>query len=256
MSIPMRRASIARCSKTCCSMPSMAMRSMKSSRPRTSSVTTMRSAPTTRATTLHCRTDVRGIEDRCPENRRPDRVVPPIEAPPAPFGGLDFVDADEGKKLRPRLGSVRRLAIDLRRRRPDSRTPIEVMTFDHVLLRTPYRIGCNQREDENGNGHVVQFHPISPFTRRQRTRNEPYTTAFRRICPIVEPLVITLLRDCRSGRGATRPKLAPALPQLFLWISLAACDGKMISRRASVARLSARSASGRSRHREGRQSSR
>src|SRR5262249_8132790 len=123
-----------------------------------------------------CRTDVRASKTDARKTDAPTGLVPPIEAPSAPFGGLDFVDADEGKKLRPRLGSVRRRAIDLRRRRPASRTPIKVMTFDHVLLRTPYPIGCNQREDENGNGHVIQFHTVSP----SHAANAPATSHIRR----------------------------------------------------------------------------
>jgi hypothetical protein len=85
------------------------------------------------------------------------------------------VGTDEGKKLRPRIGSACWFVIH-RRRRCVSRPPIELPTRDYLLLRAPYRERRDQREDENGHDHEVQFHVISPVLRR--LRNKRYTLPF------------------------------------------------------------------------------
>jgi hypothetical protein len=83
--------------------------------------------------------------------------------------------ADEGKKLRPRIGSACRSAIH-RGLRFVPRMPIELSTLDYFLLGASYRESRDQCEEENGRDHEEQFHVIPLFVRRQR--NEQHTTPF------------------------------------------------------------------------------
>ena len=89
--------------------------------------------------------------------------------------------------------------------------------LDDLLLGAPYRESRDQREDENGYGHKVQFHKISPFMRRQR--NVQHTTPFPGTRWLVELLVIAALWNCKSCGGATGHEKAAATPRLFFFIS-------------------------------------
>jgi hypothetical protein len=149
-----------------------------------------------------------------------------IEAPSAPLGGwIILMDADKGKGLRPRLGSICRFACFLELRR-GSCAPVEVMTLDHLLLRTPYRVRRDQREEQNSENHEVQFHAISPFMRRQR--NEPYTTSF-------PPTVRSLgrwLSCCCAIAEAVVAQPAQNWPRRCRDFFSIACRPPMVSRRA------------------------
>jgi hypothetical protein len=57
-------------------------------------------------------------------------------------------------------------------------TAIELTALDHFLLGLPYRARRDQREEQNGKNHEVQFHLISPFMRRHR--NGRYMATFPR----------------------------------------------------------------------------
>jgi hypothetical protein len=120
-----------------------------------------------------------------------------IEAPPAPLGAGFLTGTDEGKKLRPRIGSSCCFAIHLGRRFV-SRTPIELSTLRCLLLLcASYRESRDQRENENGHDHEVQFHVMSPFMRRQR--NEQHTTLFP---AHVGPLGCWLSFRCEIAKAA------------------------------------------------------
>ena len=71
---------------------------------------------------------------------------------------------DEGKKLRPRIGSACCFVIHWLQR-PVSLTPIELPMLGYLLLLcASYRESRDQREDENGYSHEVQLHVISPLS--------------------------------------------------------------------------------------------
>jgi hypothetical protein len=118
--------------------------------------------------------------------------------------------ADEGKKLRPRIGSACRSAIH-RGLRFVPRMPIELSTLDYFLLGASYRESRDQREEENGRDHEEQFHSDSPFcappTQRATYDAVPGTRW------IIGLLVIVPLWNCKSGGGATGHEKAAATPR-------------------------------------------
>jgi hypothetical protein len=118
---------------------------------------------------------------------------------------------DEGKLLRPRIGSGCGSAIHLRCGFV-SVTPIELPMLDDLLLCASYRESREQREDDNGYSHEVQFHVISPFC-APPTQRAPYDAVpgTRRIVGL---LVIVPLWNCKSCGGATGHEKAAATPRL------------------------------------------
>lgn len=59
----------------------------------------------------------------------------------------------------------------LRRIRGISPATAKVVTFDHLLFRPPHGARGNERQEQNGKDHEVQFHAISPLF-KCRERNE------------------------------------------------------------------------------------
>jgi hypothetical protein len=154
-----------------------------------------------------------------------------------------LMGTDEGKKLRPRIGSACRSAIH-RGLRFVPRMPIELSTLDYFLLGASYRESRDQREDENGRDHEEQFHVIPLFVRRQRNERTTYD-AVPGTRWIIGLLVIVPLWNCKSGGGATGHEKAAATPRL----SSSRLRCFITSQRASAGRSLARSVSGKSRHR-------
>ena len=133
---------------------------------------------------------------------------------------------DEGKKLRPRVGSACCFVIH-RLRRPVSLTPIELPMLDYLLLCASYRESRDQREGENGRDHEEQFHviPLFPAPPTQQATYDAVPDAGG----IIGLLVIAPLWNCKSGRGATGHEKAAAAPRLFLLASRDSLAGELQS---------------------------
>ena len=115
---------------------------------------------------------------------------------------------DEGKRLRPRIGSACRSVIHLGLRFVP-RMPIELSALDYSLLGASYRESRDQREDENGRDHEEQFHVIPLFFRAPPTQRAAYD-AVPGTRWIIALLVIVPLWNCKSGGGATGHEKAAA----------------------------------------------